>query len=645
MPMQEASQKPIGWWLIVVVVLAAFLASVWPALSGPFVFDDFPNLGALAKVGDVDSWRALGIYLSENRGFPGRPLAMLSFLPQQADWPGNPYPFKLVNLLLHLGNGVLVFVITRKLALRLWPLLPAATALSALVAVLWLAHPMQLSAVLLVVQRMTLLSTMFVLVGLWAYVHGLCSDNAGPARRGAWMATGIGLGTLLGVLCKESAVLLPLYAWVIDATLLRKQTLALPPRLQAWRRLLLFVPLALLAGYLLYQLRDAFAPIANRDFTVAERFLSQPRMLWTYVENLAIPRYANYGVFHDDLIPSRGLLSPWTTLMAWIGLFAAIAVGFWQRQRRPLLAFAILWFLAGHALESSTIPLELYFDHRNYLPLLGPLLAIVFYLATCDSSRARQVGGLVLTIWLLACLLATALYAQVWSSSDRMTYFWSQAHPQSVRAQAAYAQHLDEAGLTPVARDVIAAAQKQRPDDVGLDLAIAMLDCRTGALTATALEDLRNKLAHARWSLFAYQTLGALQAMAASGQCPALTPEAWRRLSDALLANPAYLGEPGARGALHYQRHSMAVASGDLDAALAELDETAKYESDPEIVRLQAKYLADAGLPEDAIRRLRAYDPSARPLLRRLLVDDVAINDQAIRALASPQQPLPPIKK
>ena len=640
MPLQQQHQHQPAWLLLLLsaaVLLTAFIAAVWPALHGPFMFDDFPNLAALAKVGDVATWRDLGIYLSENRGFPGRPLAMLSFLPQQGDWPGNPFPFKLVNLLLHLANAGLVFCLARVLVVRAFPALAGATALAALIASAWLIHPMQLSAVLLVVQRMTLLSTMFVLLGLLAYVRGLCSTASSVPRRAAWMSGGIVACGVLGVLCKESAVLLPVYAWVIDRTLLNAQREALPPRLKWLRRFLLWLPTLLVCAYLVYQLRDAFAPIVNREFTVAERALSQPRILWDYLGNLAFPRYGQFGLFHDDVVASKGLLSPWTTLPALIGVLGALGFALSQTRRRPLAAFAILWFIGGHALESSTIPLELYFDHRNYLPLAGPIFSAVVGLATTPSARIRGIGSLALAAWLLASLLATVLYAQVWTSSDRATYFWAEAHPSSVRAQTSYAQRLDESGLTLPARDVMAAALLRRPDDVGLDVGLALLDCRIGSLTPAQVAQLREKLSRASWSLFAYQTMGALQALAANHQCAALTPAAWTSLSDALLSNPAYLAEPGARGNLHYQRHLMAVARGDLDNALSELDETRKYEPDPEIVRLQAKYLADAGLRDEAIRRLRAYDPSTRPLLRRILVDDAAINAAAIRAIeASP---------
>ena len=107
----------------------------------------------------------------------------------------------------------------------------------------------------------------------------------------------------------------------------------------------------------------------------------------------------------------------------------------------------------------------------------------------------------------------------------------------------------------------------------------------------------------------------------------------WLALSDTFLANPAYRADRVAMGNLHYQRHSLAAARGHLSKAIEELELTSRFDPDPEIVRLQAKYLADAGLRDEAIRTLRGYDPSTRPLLRRLLVDDVAMNREHIRTI------------
>src|SRR5690242_19300924 len=104
--------------IVLAIVIGVCLLLYRPALYGPFLFDDFPNLAALTSIDHLGSWRDLGIYLSQPRSFPGRPLAMLSFLPLKASWPDHSFPFKLVNLIIHVLNGLLVYRLTWLLGCR-----------------------------------------------------------------------------------------------------------------------------------------------------------------------------------------------------------------------------------------------------------------------------------------------------------------------------------------------------------------------------------------------------------------------------------------------------------------------------------------------------------------------------------------------
>jgi protein O-mannosyl-transferase len=620
------------------IAAAAFILYVfvtWPALSGPFVFDDFPNLSALAKHGPIDSWRKLGLFLSESRDFPGRPLSMLSFLSQRADWPDNPFPFKLINLCLHLCNSLLVFALFKRAAASGLGLSAAAARLaSALAAIAWMAHPMQLSTVMLTVQRMTLLSSFFVLLGLLVYAKAITSPALGVANRGVRAAIGILLFGALAALCKESGLLIAFYALALDMTLFRAQVRDLPASLRRMRLLALAPFVALVLGYFLLQVPHLFQPIAYRDFSLGERVLTESRVLWDYVLKTAVPNYASYGVYHDDFTVSRGLLSPWTTLAAVLGLIAVVWAACAQRDKRPLLAFAVAWFLGGHLMEAGPIPLELYFEHRNYLPMAGPLFAIVGAVTAIGDAGRRRLAFVGMGLWFAACVMATALYAQLWSDPAKLAYFWAASHPASPRAQGDYAQMLFRLGDLPKAREVLLAAAARRPDEPGIELEVLYIDCALGRLNADTVSRVRATMATSPWSRLSFQTMDQLRLLAQAKRCPALDEAAWLGLSDALLANPSFQSEGVAMGNLHYQRHALYVSRGDLSGALEELERTAEFDPDPEIVRLQAKYLADAGLRDKAIETLRAYDPSHRPLLRRLLVDDAAINSEAAAVIA-----------
>jgi protein O-mannosyl-transferase len=634
--MQKSSSRRWLAALCVVAVVGVYLALAWPALGGPFVFDDLPNLAALAKGSPIHTWAGIADYLSSARSFPGRPLAMLSFLAQQSAWPDNPFPFKLVNLLLHVANAGLLYLLGFPLLRYIRPDWTALTTqvMASTVALAWLVHPMHLSTIMLVVQRMTLMASFFVLLGLLAYVHGLTSEHFSTAKRGLWMAGGIIVAGTLAVLSKESGALLPIYALAIDATLLRGRVLTLPRGLRVLRRLLIYPAVAMIVGLLLMLMHDPFSLIPGRDFSIFQRLLTEPRVLLDYATKIVIPNYASFGLYHDDFALSLGAFSPWTTLPA-IGLVVAgIIAAFVTRRRWPLLAFALCWFLGGHVMESGPVALELYFEHRNYLPMFGPLFAVAVAIASLRPGAFKRMLGLLASIWLVACLFATALYANVWSSQEKLSYFWADAHPASVRARGDYAAYLFEKGMLEGSTQILTELQTRQPNELGVDMNLLYIGCFMGAITPERVDALKSKIATASWSRLGFEGLGQVRELVSSGRCgKTLDDRAWLGLSDAMIANPAFASEPIAMGRLHYQRHELARAQGNLSLAIRELDETARFENDPEIARLQASYLADAGLFDNALETLRRPVQNRPPLLRRLLVDDAALNRAMARQI------------
>lgn len=628
--------KSAQTWLLLIMILVVGAALYWPAMHGPFLFDDFPNLSALASIDHLSNWRDLGIYLSQAREFPGRPLAMLSFLPQRSDWPGSPLPFKLVNLALHLACGCLVFRLTRRLSQSLGqernsPRPMGQHELAALLATAaWLLNPMELSGVVLVVQRMTLLMALFVLLGLLAYLRSLLLADSPATHRAAWMLTGLGLCTVLSLLCKENGILLPVYALVLDATVLRTQVRRLPRRLQWLRRVLIWPTTFFVLAYLLHAGYVAWDQQYIRDFTLGERLLTEPRVLATYLGNTFFPRFGVYGIYHDDLVVSHGLASPFSTALCVALLIAALVIGFSSMERRPLLALAILWYLGGQLIESSTVMLELYFEHRNYVPLIGVMMAIGIGMTRLGAPAPRKLAQLAYGIWLVACCFTTALSARVYASENLLATVWANAQPDSLRAQGYLADRLSKSGHLEQALRTINAVKARHPNNAGLEANRVYLLCNLGTLSNQDMDGLDELLHTSSFDRTAFENMETLRILASSNQCPALNSDRWKNSVDIMLDNPAYRDNAVSGGILHYQKHLWAVQHGDLDMAIRELDATNRADPDANIPRLQAKYLADAGLRNQAIGVLQNTDTSRLPLLRRLLVDDKAIDAEVI---------------
>jgi len=212
-----------------------------------------------------------------------------------------------------------------------------------------------------------------------------------------------------------------------------------------WRLLILGVPTLMFGGYLLTCLGPLLAGEPGiRDFTPGERLLTEGRILWDYIGHLFLPRPYPGGLFNDDIRISRGIFTPWTTALAWTG-WLVLAVWAWRaRFRHPALALAILFFLTGHALESSFLQLELYYEHRSYLPAaLGGFPLAVWWMQARIRRSTRWAAALgVLTI--LAVM--TSMRADLWGRPFFQALKWAQIHPQSARAQHYLAERWLETG-------------------------------------------------------------------------------------------------------------------------------------------------------------------------------------------------------
>src|SRR6185312_13495979 len=263
-------------WLVLATAVVATAAVYWAGVTGGWVFDDYPNIVDNGAIHITPGHSTLVAWvnsaLSSPSSFLRRPLASLTFSLNWYFGGGNPWPFKVTNIVIHLINGVLVFCMLRAL-LRLvgWRaggMLPspvgrgaggegtvlgpdsitrgtepspapaghplpegegkstvideaAATRLALIVSAAWMLLPINLMEVLYVVQRMESLCQTFVLAGLWVYLRGrwmmLIADNARRDRHGFALAvSGIVLGTAIGLMSKETAVLLPLFAFLAE---------------------------------------------------------------------------------------------------------------------------------------------------------------------------------------------------------------------------------------------------------------------------------------------------------------------------------------------------------------------------------------------------------------------------------------------
>lgn len=432
-------------WMVAALLLSVLAYA--PGLGGGWFFDDYPNIVNNPDVQPerLDLAALAGAALSSPASDIGRPLASLSFVANHALGGLHPFGWKLANLAIHLANGWLVFLLTLALceaAAKRGRPMARASSTAVLVACAWLLLPINLTAVLYVVQRMESLANLFVLLGLLGYVRARLHMQA-QAGTGAFAAiASIVAATALGVLAKESAIVLPLFAFLVEVLLfgMRDHAGVRDRRIMLAFALLLALPavvgLALLAPWLLSD-----STWATRDFTLATRLLSEARIVAGYVAWTLLPLPQWLSFYHDHFVVSTGLLQPWTTLAGMLALGTLALLAWVVRARRPLLSLGLAFFLAGHALTGTVLPLELIYEHRNYFPSYGLLLALVPLLTAPLPAPARPRHALLALLFLWWAAL-TAWTAWAWGDPVRLAADLAVRAPNSARAQFGHGQAL-----------------------------------------------------------------------------------------------------------------------------------------------------------------------------------------------------------
>lgn len=631
-PEGDERRRRRAWFVCLAfpLVLAATLALLWPAITGPFVFDDFPNLENLGRLGGEFTRESIGRYLAAWQGNPGRPLAALSFLIEDNAWPTDPLPYKRNNLLLHLLVGIGVFALVRKLAglagVQSWH----RDGVALLATAYWLLHPFQLSTTMLVVQRMTVLSSGLMVVGLLLYLRLLATDRQATTARALGALAALGASGVLACLAKENGALVFAYAAALNCTLLG-------PALRRFERPARTLLCAGTAGAtaaivlaLFWMLPSLASGYMIRDFDVMERLLTQARVLWSYLHGILLPSLSGTGIYHDDLVVSRGLLEPWTTLPALLGLLATVAVAFAVRRRWPLAAFAVLWFVAGHLIESTILPLELYFEHRNYLPMVGPIVALVIGAAKAPTVLQKWLL-VVAALWILLAGAISHQSAKVWGNEAVLAEIWVNEQPGSVRAWQLLGSYYANRGDFITAYTVFHNAIDQVPEGSELRMQLVYLDCMSGRAGSDVAQRLPEMAAEVRYAAIVPNLVSGLREWI--GRCEGFDLEAFASTVAALQANPAYVRHVPVLAFLEYELARAYASHGRFDQALVHLERSYEAKADPEVALQSAHVLLMLGRPADALQRIELTDSTPQPAFKRWLYDRTTASAQ-LRELA-----------
>lgn len=586
------------------------LIAYWPGLRGGFLFDDFGSLPALGASGPIDSWPVFWRYLTSGTADPtGRPLTLLTFLLDARNWPADPLPFKCTNLALHLINGALLYQLLARLGQQLGHDMQRARPAALFGAALWLLHPLLVSTTLYVVQREAMLPATCVLMGLLLWLHGRQQLAVRKLFSGlAWTILGVGGFGLLAMLAKANGALLPLFALLIESIVLAPAR-PLPARAtRAYRAILLLVaviPAAALLGYLAWCGLNGVltgGTVGIRPWTCAQRLLTEPRVLMDYLRLLWLPRPFSSGLFNDQYAASTSWLQPISTLPGMLAVFGLIGGAWWQRGKHPALALAVLFYFAGQLLESSSIALELYFEHRNYMPAMLMFWPLGLWLA--DISSLSVLKRMLMLALPLALAWMTHARAEVWGNPRTQAMIWARINPDSPRAQINAADVEMRSGHPGAAVRRLQRLLAAQPDQAQLAFNLIDAHCMTGGIDAADIAGARHAMQGTAntGSLFVHWGERILP-LAISRECPGLSPDVLLGMIDAGLQNPR-LAAAGPRQDLIYLRGRIALARRQPDQALADFIGALDLQVRPGMALQAAATLGAAGYPAQGLRMI-----------------------------------------
>jgi tetratricopeptide (TPR) repeat protein len=367
-----------------IIVLAAF-ALYGSALSHPFLFDD---LRSIVENPYIRNLRNVPLLLQGIQSYTGpyRALPTITFAVNYHFHQLNVFGYHLVNLILHILCGILVYLISRHLfglaskteeaspngkqevRNRTDNIFPLLTAL------IFVIHPIQVNTVTYIIGRNEGMAGFFFLLTFFLFIKGSFQQG----RKKAIFWSGAGFSFLGSVLSKEIGFMLPIVLILFDLIFVcqtREETM------KRWK--IYFPVFLILTLYGLFFLKGGAWGLLIKGSpgwqwsSLPEHLLTEANVIIQYFKLIFIPLPKWLNIDHDVKISKTLMEYPtWISVSVHLGLLVLAAFCF---RKRKLISFSIGWFYLILAPTSSIIPIwDVMVEYRLYLPLFvyGLLLAL-----------------------------------------------------------------------------------------------------------------------------------------------------------------------------------------------------------------------------------------------------------------------------
>lgn len=413
--------------------------------------DDRPNIVKNHRIQITDItpeqlWMSMNAQPGSGKFY--RPVSCLSFALNWYLGKDNVFGYHVVNWLIHAATSWLLFLTIIKLFRT--PQInnryssSEVTFIAVTATLFWALNPVQTQAITYIVQRMASMAALFSLLAIYCYLQGRLSNSI---QKRQILYSCSALSYLLAILSKENSIILPLCLPVFEVFFFQPQlSKAIIKKL--FYALLTGVMVSCLATVALQP--DILSSIDRyynlRPFSMLERVLTEQRILLFYLTQLFYPLPSRLSIAHDFPL-STSLFTPWETVAAILLNLFFIILAVKSGRKHPFIALAILFFYLNHLVESTFIPLELVFEHRNYLPSFFLFIPVSLLFSKVLSGASHSKFVVILVTILLSGIFAAEGFAtytrnKVWQSERSLWIDALRKAPNSDRPLAVLALQL-----------------------------------------------------------------------------------------------------------------------------------------------------------------------------------------------------------
>ena len=398
-------------------------------------FDDYPNIvdNPLLHINDFKfkNFKA-ALFATYNDGqYSGkqiyRPVSMLTFALNWYIGKDNVLGYHIVNNAIHLVAAFFLFLTILNLLMS--PNLRGKYQgkeylIAFLSAILWAVNPIQTQAVTYIVQRMASLAAMFYIIGIYFYLRTRLSP---PGYKRFLFIVGSLFSFILALGSKENTVTFPIAVVMIE--ILFFQDLSEKNSRRKMIASLVFVGVSMAAILMILYINGYIPNVLKgyekRPFTLNERLMTESRIIIYYLSQIFYPMASRLSLVHDINI-STSLFKPWTTIPSILAIILILGIGFSQAIKKPIIAFGIFFFFINHIIESTIIPLELIYEHRNYLPsffLFFPVATGLIWMIDYFKKKNPSIQKLLVVstaILIFSLCTGTIVRNRVWATEKTL---------------------------------------------------------------------------------------------------------------------------------------------------------------------------------------------------------------------------------